>query len=194
MNIIKRGCNSITTTFKLNSHIYILSNKFNDIFLRSILSGFSILLSLCMKAHIRKATIEDCKHVYELIKEFAGFQKTPEKVKITVDNMIKQNDYFNCLVAEDDKEMIVGYTNYSIIYYSWVGKSIYLDDLYVKPSHRGNGIGSKLMQEVFKIARREKCNRVRWQVSGWNKNAIEFYKRIGAEIDDIEKNCDLILN
>ena len=107
--------------------------------------------------------------------------------------MIEQRDYINCLVAADNNGKIIGYTNYSIIYYSWVGKSIYLDDLYVMPSHRGYGIGSKLMNEVFIIATKEKCNRVRWQVSKWNTNAIEFYKKLGAVIDDVEINCDHII-
>ena len=61
-------------------------------------------------------------------------------------------------------------------------------------SHRGYGIGSKLMNEVFSIADKEKCTRVRWQVSKWNQNAIDFYKSKGADIDDVEINCDLVLN
>jgi len=144
-----------------------------------------------MNNSIRKATITDFKHIHKLIIEFARFQKTPEKVNITVDKMVEQNDHFNCLVVEDDKGKIIGYTNYSIIYYSWVGKSIYLDDLYVKPAFRGNGLGSRMMNAVFDIARKEKCNRVCWQVSKWNTTTIEFYKKIGAEIDDVEMNCDI---
>jgi diamine N-acetyltransferase len=48
------------------------------------------------------------------------------------------------------------------------------------------------MNKVFEIAKKEKCNRVRWQVSKWNSEAIEFYKKIGAKIDDTEMNCDMI--
>ena len=107
--------------------------------------------------------------------------------------MIEQEDYFNCYIARDERNEILGYANYSIIYYSWVGKSIYLDDVYVKPAFRGKGIGTMLMNKVFDIAKEEKCNRVRWQVSKWNSSAIEFYKKIGALIDDAEMNCDLVL-
>jgi len=49
------------------------------------------------------------------------------------------------------------------------------------------------MDEVFELAKQEGCKKVRWQVSKWNKNAIEFYKKKGAVIDDVEINCDLIL-
>ena len=147
-----------------------------------------------MQYKIRKAGIKDFKNIHRLIQEFAEFQKSPEKVKITIDKMIEQKDHFNCLVVEDEQGEILGYSNYSIVYYSWVGKSIYLDDLYVKSSFRSIGIGSLLMNEVFNIGRKEKCNRVRWQVSKWNANAIAFYKKIGAVIDDIEINCDLLLD
>ena len=59
--------------------------------------------------------------------------------------MIDQQVHFNGFVRENDDNEIIGYANYSIIYYSWLGKSIYLDDIYVKPSCRGKGIGSELM-------------------------------------------------
>ena len=49
------------------------------------------------------------------------------------------------------------------------------------------------MKKVLDKAKKEKCNRVRWQVSKWNSSAIEFYKKIGAIVDDTELNCDLIL-
>lgn len=144
-----------------------------------------------MNFKIRKANTPDFVHIHNLIKEFSVFQKSPDKVTITVEKMIDQKDHFNCLVAEDEHRRIIGYTNYSIIYYSWVGKSIYLDDLYVKPSGRGLGVGSKLMNEVFRIVKEEKCNRVRWQVSKWNTAAIALYKKLGAVVDDMEMNCDL---
>lgn len=59
--------------------------------------------------------------------------------------------------------------------------------------YRGNGLGSKLIVEVIEMAKRENCNKVKWQVSKWNQQAIEFYKSKWAEIDDVEINCELIL-
>lgn len=145
-----------------------------------------------MDIKIEKAESNDFKNIHDLINEFSDFQNSKEKVSVTVGMMIEQQDYFNCYIARDRDNQIIGYTNYSIVYYSWVGKSIYLDDLYVKPSFRGKGIGKLLMNKVFDIAKKEKCNRVRWQVSKWNTSAIEFYKNIGALIDDTEMNCDLL--
>ena len=147
-----------------------------------------------MNIIIRKATISDYAAIHKLIKEFAIFQKTPEKVKITLEEMIAQQDYINCYVAVTEDDDVIGYTSYSLVYYSWVGKSVYLDDVYVTAAFRGNQVGFRLMQTVFDIAKKEKCNRVRWQVSRWNTHAMEFYEKLGALIDDVELNCDLIIN
>jgi diamine N-acetyltransferase len=145
-----------------------------------------------MDIKIEKAQASDFKFIHALIHEFSDFQNSRDRVSVTVDMMIEQKDFINCYVARDPLNQIIAYTNYSIVYYSWVGKSLYLDDLYVIPSFRGKGIGKKLMNKVFDIAKQENCNRVRWQVSKWNSLAIEFYKNIGARIDDSEMNCDLI--
>ena len=146
-----------------------------------------------MKIKIEKAKPKDFRSIHALVVEFSEFQNSQHRVSITLDLMVEQKDYINCYIARDERSMIIGYTNFSIIYYSWVGKSIYLDDIYVRPSYRGKGIGTKLMNKVFDKAKSEKCNRVRWQVSKWNSAAIGFYKKIGAIIDDTELNCDLLL-
>jgi GNAT superfamily N-acetyltransferase len=142
---------------------------------------------------IRKATEKDFESVFRLIKEFSIFIKTPDKVSITVDQMILDKDYFQCLIAVDNDE-IVGFATYFFTYYSWTGKSLYMDDLYVSKNYRGKKIGAKLFDAVINIGRMEKCRRIRWQVSKWNTKAIDFYKSRGAVIDEVEINCDLILN
>jgi len=141
---------------------------------------------------IRKAREDDFKFVHALVKEFATFIKTPEKVSITVDQMIKDKDFFNCIIAIENNTTI-GFATYFFTYYSWTGKALYIDDLYVKDSCRGKGIGTKLFDTLFDIAKEEKCIKVKWQVSNWNENAINFYKKRGADIDCVEINCELKL-
>ncbi len=75
-------------------------------------------------------------------------------------------------------------------YYTWVGKSLYLDDLFVKETHRKNKIGTLLLNYIMEVARDENCKRVRWQVLNWNTNAIELYRKAGAVIDGEWLNCD----
>jgi diamine N-acetyltransferase len=146
-----------------------------------------------MKFTIRQASETDFEPVLLLINEFAAFQKATDKVKVTLEQMKQANGYFRCLVAENEHNEIVGYTTFYNAYYTWTGKAVYLDDLYVRQTYRRQQIGRQLMQEVFDIARSENCTKVRWQVSHWNKPAIGFYKNLGAAIDDTELNCDLLL-
>ncbi len=143
---------------------------------------------------IRKAKPVDFEEIYSLIIEFAEFIKTPEKVITTPSQVINDKDYFNCFIAVDDKKKVVGFATYFIAYYSWTGKAVYLDDLYVLEKYRGLGIGNKLLDKIIEIAKSENCKKVKWQVSNWNEKAIEFYKMKGAIIDDVEINCELKLS
>jgi GNAT superfamily N-acetyltransferase len=145
-----------------------------------------------MSIEIRKATENDFCFIHDLIKEFATFIKTPEKVTITLEQMIQEKEYFQCLVASENNQ-IIGFATYFFSYYSWTGKALYIDDLYVNEKFRGRQAGTKLMDSIIEIARGKNCKKVKWQVSNWNDKAIEFYKKRGAVIDEIEINCDLKL-
>lgn len=139
---------------------------------------------------IRQATEKDFQAILDLIKELALFEKAPEKVTNTLEQMKQEKHLFQSLVAESQTGEIVGMVLYFFAYYTWVGKSLYLDDLYVKEEYRRHKIGSALLNEVFEVAKAENCNRVRWQVLNWNTNAIEMYRKCGATIDDQWLNCD----
>lgn len=128
-----------------------------------------------------------------MIKEFAEFQKTPKKLTISVEKMIEDKDLFQCFVAESNSQEIIGFASYFFAYYSWSGKAIYLDDLYVREDYRNKGIGKKLFGEVINLAKIENCKKIRWQVSNWNQKAIQFYQKMGATLDYVEINCDLLL-
>ncbi len=139
---------------------------------------------------IRKGERKDFTKIIKLIKELAEFEKSPQSVINNTSQMEKEKDYFKFFVAEINNE-IVGFALYFFAYYTWVGKSLYLDDIYIKPEHRGKGIGKSLLEKVIHMAKEKDCKRVRWQVLDWNNNAIEFYKKIGAEISSDWLNCDL---
>jgi len=145
-----------------------------------------------MEFKIRKAEEHDYPVIFSMIRDFAAFENCSEKLVNTLELMQKEKELINCFVAETESKEIVGYVVYFFAYYTWFGKSLYMDDLYVKDSFRGKGIGSSLINEVINFARKENCHKLRWQVSSWNKPAIGFYKKLGATIDDVERNCDLI--
>lgn len=146
-----------------------------------------------MEFSIRTIREKDFPALISLFKEFAVFEKLPEQMVNSAEQMKKEKDYINGYVAETTDNELVGYVTFFDAYYTWVGRSLYMDDLYVKKSHRGNGIGTRLIQKVIDHAKASKCNRLRWQVSGWNKEAIEFYTSLGAVVDGTESNCDLNL-
>jgi ribosomal protein S18 acetylase RimI-like enzyme len=146
-----------------------------------------------MSILIRKAEEHDFASILELLREFSIFQGTPEKLTINLTEMLQEKEIFLCFIAETENKEIVGLASCFFAFYSWTGKALYLDDLYVKESFRNQGIGKNLMDSVIQLAKTEKCRKIRWQVSKWNTNAIRFYKSMGAVIDEVEINCDLPL-
>ncbi|WP_143304697.1 GNAT family N-acetyltransferase [Chitinophaga vietnamensis] len=142
-----------------------------------------------MSVSIRKAGPEDFPALYDVIREFADFQQSADKLHITPAQLQADKDIFQCLLAVDG-DTIIGYATYFFAYYSWSGKALYLDDLYVKEAWRGQQTGTRLLREIIAMGKEAHCKKVRWQVSRWNAHAIGFYKAMGATVDDVELNCD----
>ncbi|MBT1705136.1 GNAT family N-acetyltransferase [Chryseosolibacter indicus] len=147
-----------------------------------------------MEFKIRVAEESDFETIIDLIKEFALFEKLPHKMVNSVERMNSEKELFNCFIAETNEKQIVGYATFFFTYHTWIGKCLYMDDLYVKESFRSVGIGKSLLNSVITFAKESKCHKLRWQVSNWNINAQDFYKSLGAEIDNVELNCDLLLD
>lgn len=145
-----------------------------------------------MTVTIRKIEERDFFVLISLFKEFALFEKLPEKMTNSVEQMLREKEYLTGFVAVNDADEILGYATYFFGYYTWIGKSLYMDDLYVRPAFRGAGVGTKLINEVIAFAKAENCKKLRWQVSEWNQPAIDFYKSLGANVDAVESNCDLV--
>ncbi len=139
-----------------------------------------------MKPVIRYATPEDMPSVLSLIKELAVFEKEPDAVDVTVDVLLEEgfgdNPKFTCFVAEMDQEIV----GMALVYYrfsTWKGKALHLEDLVVREEMRGKGIGEALYRRVMEFALEQDAKRVNWVVLDWNKGAVKFYERSGAEID-----------
>jgi len=143
-----------------------------------------------MNLKIRPIKEADFEELISMFNEFSSFQKVPEKMINTVEQMKAESNYLNGFVVENDTGRLVGYATYFYAYFTWIGKSLYMDDLYIKPEYRRKGLGKELIDTVLKKAKEEHCKKVRWQVSNWNRNAIDFYKNLGAKVDNIESNCD----
>lgn len=143
---------------------------------------------------IRKGVKADLPQVLELIHELAIYEKAPDEVEITLEQL-EQDGFgdkpvYEFFVAENDKE-IVGIALYYFRYSTWKGKAVYLEDLVVKASHRGKGYGQLLLDAIIREAKRTSSKQVRWQVLDWNEPAIKFYQKLGAELDEEWINCTL---
>lgn len=134
---------------------------------------------------IRKATKNDMPSVLELIQELATFEKEPDAVVVTVDDLVRdgfsENPLFQCFVAEVDNE-IIGMALYYYRYSTWKGKTIHLEDLIVKENKRGTGAGFALYKEIIKQGKAENVRRIEWNVLDWNTPAIDFYEKSGAKV------------
>ncbi len=140
-----------------------------------------------MSIVIRKGNQEDMPAVLSLIKELATFERAPDAVVVTVDELIadgfSKNILFQTFIAEYNGE-IVGMALFYNRYSTWKGKTIHLEDLIVKENKRQLGIGKALYDAVLTHAFNEKVRRVEWVVLDWNTPAIDFYKKSGATILD----------
>ncbi|KDN56733.1 GNAT family N-acetyltransferase [Flavobacterium seoulense] len=135
--------------------------------------------------NIRKGVKEDMTAVLNLIQELADFEKEPDAVKVTVEDLIRDGfgtePLFYVFVAEVNSE-IVGIAFYYYRYSTWKGKIIHLEDLVVKNSMRGKGVGYALYSEIIKQAKRDEVKRIDWNVLDWNTTAIDFYEKTGAKV------------
>lgn len=125
-----------------------------------------------------------------MIKEFAAYLGKMDKVKITLDDLIRDKDNYYCYIAENEKGDALGYALYCYTYHTWTGKSIYLDDLYVREKYRRSSVGTMLACALIDLARQSNCKSLKWQVLNWNNEAVEFYKKMGATVGDDNLNCN----
>jgi len=134
---------------------------------------------------IRKARKEDFPEILKLIKELAVFENEPDAVEVDVEILenegLGENALFTSFVAEQDSE-IVGAALVYFRFSTWKGKILHLEDLIVKESYRGQGIGEALYKEVMQFALESGSKRVAWEVLDWNQGAIRFYERSGAKV------------
>jgi len=133
---------------------------------------------------IRQATTNDCSSIVQLIKELAEYEQMSERVSITEQDLLRdgfgENTLFQCKIAVDTGDQVIGYALYFPIYSTFCGKSLYLEDLYVTPQSRGSGIGSAMFRAVAQEALESCCMRLDFCVLSWNRNAVELYQKWGA--------------
>ncbi len=134
---------------------------------------------------IRKGTPQDMPDVLALINELAVFEKEPDAVVISTEDLVRdgfsENPLFHTFVAEVNEE-IIGVALYYYRFSTWKGKTIHLEDLIVKENNRGTGAGFALYSEIIKQGKKDNVRRIEWNVLDWNKPAIDFSEKSGAKV------------
>jgi len=133
---------------------------------------------------IRPGELADVPVIAELIRALARYEKLDQEVVMTeeklTDSLFGERPYAETLIAEDDGEP-VGFALFFHNYSTFLAQpGIYLEDLFVKPEHRGAGVGKMLLERLAQLAVDRGCGRLEWAVLDWNVDAIRFYERLGA--------------
>jgi GNAT superfamily N-acetyltransferase len=137
-----------------------------------------------MTATIRPALAEDSETIARLIRELADYERLLDQAKATGEDIRRSlfgpRPFAEALIAEWDGGP-VGFAFYFHTFSTFRGQpGMYLEDLFVRPTHRGRGIGKTLLASVARLAVDRGCGRLEWSVLDWNEPAIGFYRSLGA--------------
>jgi GNAT superfamily N-acetyltransferase len=135
---------------------------------------------------IRPAQQADAKAIFALIQELAAYEKLTHQVTGTPEalseHLFGSPAYAEALVAEHQGQLI-GFALFFKNYSTFLTKpGLYLEDLFVQNTYRGQGIGKALLKAVAQIAQVRGYGRLEWSVLDWNETAITFYQKMGADV------------
>jgi GNAT superfamily N-acetyltransferase len=135
---------------------------------------------------IRQAERSDVSLILEFIRELAEYERLSPEMVATPEDLLRDGfsdrPYFQVVIAEWDSRP-AGFALYFYNYSTFQGRpGLYLEDLFVRPSYRGKGIGKALLVHLARVAAEQNCGRYQWQVLDWNTPSIKFYESLGAQM------------
>ncbi len=143
--------------------------------------------------HLRAAELRDVGAIVQLIRDLAEFEQLTHLLQVTPEKLRPQlfgeRPAAEALVAERGGAVIafaLFFTNFSTFL---AQPGLYLEDLYVKPAHRGAGVGEALLARLGALAVERGCGRFEWSVLDWNEHAIRFYELLGASVKSEWRIC-----
>lgn len=134
---------------------------------------------------IRAANPSDIPTILSLIRELAEYERAPDDAIATEEGLREvlfgaEPSARVVLIIEDEEP--VGFAVFFFNFSTWLGKpGLYLEDLFVRPEHRGKGYGRALLVHLARVAHERGCGRMEWSVLDWNDPAIQFYRKLGAK-------------
>ena len=137
-----------------------------------------------MSCTIRPAGLEDAELLLAFVRELAEYERAPDQVLATAEDFRRhgfgERPLFEAHLAHWEDEP-AGFSLHFYQFSTWTGQpSLYLEDLFVRPAHRGHGIGKALLVNLARVALQRGCRRYQWQVLDWNQPSIDFYESLGA--------------
>lgn len=140
------------------------------------------------EVRVRPARAADVPAIVELVRELAAYERAADQVRLTPEvlqaALFGQPPAASAHVATVDGE-VAGFALWFLSFSTWLGRhGIYLEDLYVRPDHRGRGLGAALLAELARACVERGYGRLEWAVLDWNQPAIDFYRAHGAEPQD----------
>ncbi len=137
-----------------------------------------------MSVVIRSADPSDVPTIIALIRELAAYEHLEHEVVLDEaafgKHLFGARPYAEVLIAESNGTP-VGFALFFHNFSTFLGRpGIYLEDLYVRPDARGNGLGKELLVELARLAETRGCGRIEWAVLEWNEPSIAFYRSLGA--------------
>ncbi|MCB2113326.1 MAG: GNAT family N-acetyltransferase [Parvularculaceae bacterium] len=137
---------------------------------------------------IRKAELKDAALIVQFVRDLAEYEKLADEAVASTGDIERalfcDNPKAYCLIAEWNGEPC-GFALYFFNFSTFLGRhGVYLEDLFVRETHRGRGVGKALLAQLAKIAIDNNCGRLEWSVLDWNAPSIAFYKSLGADAMD----------
>ena len=141
-----------------------------------------------MALSIKMITRAEIPELLELIRELAQFERLEHELQASVESLTQSlfadPPLAGALLGRIEGA-VAGYALYYFTFCSFAGRpGLWLDDLYVRPIFRHQGLGSALIQAVARIGAERNCARFEWSALHWNKNALDFYRKLGAQTLD----------
>lgn len=140
-----------------------------------------------LRPFVREVREDDLGTIRQLILDLAEYEKALDQARVTEEQLRtaifgeNPNVYGLVAVAAEDDDQIAGFALYFLNFSTWEGvNGIYLEDLFVRPEHRGTGLGKALLQSLATIAVDRGYARFEWSVLDWNQPSIDFYRALGA--------------
>ena len=136
--------------------------------------------------NIRPATVNDAALILQFIRDLAEYEREPQAVTATEADLVRDgfgaDPKFRVVIAEWDGKP-AGFALFFYNYSTWLGRpGLYLEDVFVRPEFRGQGIGKGLLLYLARLAVQKNCGRFQWQVLDWNTPSIRFYESLGASV------------